>query len=168
MPASPDPWFTPDWPAPPNVRALFTTRGVAAGDGASAAPRQFFNLGDHVGDAPEAVAANRARLRQGLQGARPVFMNQVHGTAVLCLHAATPDGATADAAVCHQPGLACTVMVADCLPVLITDTQGSAVAAAHAGCAAWPVACWSRLCSLFGRWRPCIKRSMLSIKKQSS
>ena len=133
MPASPDPWFTPDWPAPPNVRALFTTRGVAAGDGASAAPRQFFNLGDHVGDAPEAVAANRARLRQGLQGARPVFMNQVHGTAVLCLHAATPDGATADAAVCHQPGLACTVMVADCLPVLITDTQGSAVAAAHAG-----------------------------------
>ena len=133
MPASPDPWFTPDWPAPPNVRALFTTRGVAAGDGASAAPRQFFNLGDHVGDAPEAVAANRARLRQGLQGARPVFMNQVHGTAVLCLHAATPDGATADAAVCHQPGLACTVMVADCLPVLLTDLQGRAVAAAHAG-----------------------------------
>ena len=133
MPASPDPWFTPDWPAPPNVRALFTTRGVAAGDGASAAPRQFFNLGDHVGDAPEAVAANRARLRQGLQGARPVFMNQVHGTAVLCLHAATPDGATADTAVCHQPGLACTVMVADCLPVLFTDAAGSVVAAAHAG-----------------------------------
>lgn len=125
-------WLQPDWPAPPRVRALFTTRGASADDGASAPPRDWFNLGDHVGDAPAAVAANRARLAAAL-GARPVFMNQVHGHDVLVLALGVLDGATADAAVSTAPGLACTVMVADCLPVLITDTAGRAVAAAHAG-----------------------------------
>ncbi|MDO5691022.1 MAG: peptidoglycan editing factor PgeF [Pseudomonadota bacterium] len=122
----------PDWPAPPNVRALLTTRGASGADGDSAAPYEFFNLGDHVGDEPLAVAGNRQRLQRAMD-ARPVFMNQVHGIGVLCLQRGTPDGVTADAAVCNQPGLACTVMVADCLPVLITDTQGRAVAGAHAG-----------------------------------
>ncbi len=125
-------WLRPDWPAPPHVRALFTTRGESAAHGASAAPFDFFNLGDHVGDDVAAVAANRARLSAAL-GARPVFMNQVHGHDVRLLSPGMPDGATADAAVSTVPGLACTVMVADCLPVLITDTAGRAVAAAHAG-----------------------------------
>jgi len=128
-------WLRPDWSAPPHVRALFTTRGESAADGASAPPCDFFNLGDHVGDDVAAVAANRARLGAAL-GARPVFMNQVHGHDVLALAPEVPevpDGATADAAVSTVPGLACTVMVADCLPVLITDTEGRAVAAAHAG-----------------------------------
>lgn len=124
--------LVPDWPAPPHVRALFTTRGGSGADGDSVAPYDFFNLGDHVGDAPPAVAANRARLQRAM-AARPVFMNQVHGTGVLHLRPGAPDGATADASVSDQPGLACTVMVADCLPVLVTDTQGRAVAAAHAG-----------------------------------
>ncbi|MDR1969032.1 MAG: peptidoglycan editing factor PgeF, partial [Burkholderiaceae bacterium] len=101
-------------------------------DGASAAPRDFFNLGDHVGDAPLAVAANRARLQQAL-AARPVFMNQVHGVQVARLSSATPDGLTADAAVTCERQLACTVLVADCLPVLISNVTGSVVAAAHAG-----------------------------------
>jgi len=123
-----------DWPAPPAVRALCTLRGAGAGDGASAAPRAFFNLGDHVGDAPAAVAANRARLRQAMGGARPVFMQQVHGAQVALLTGLTPDGGiTADAAVSAGRGLACTVLVADCLPVLITNAAGTAVAAAHAG-----------------------------------
>lgn len=126
-------WLAPDWPAPPSVRALFTTRGVSSADGASAAPFAYFNLGDHVGDAPAAVAANRARLTQALDGARPVFLNQVHGTAVCHVSADLPDGATADAAVSATPGVACTVMVADCLPVLFTNRAGTAVAAAHAG-----------------------------------
>lgn len=125
-------WLVPDWPAPPHVRAVFTTRGQGAGEGASAAPFDFFNLGGHVGDAPAAVAANRARLQRAL-GARPVYLDQVHGTQVLALHPDTPDGARADAALTDRPGLACTVMVADCLPVLLTDLQGRAVAAAHAG-----------------------------------
>ena len=75
------PLLVPDWPAPPGVRALFTLRGGSAADGASTAPRDFFNLGDHVGDAPAAVAANRARLQAAIS-ARPVFMNQVHGVQV--------------------------------------------------------------------------------------
>lgn len=125
-------WLVPDWPAPQHVRALFTTRGSSASDGASAAPCEFFNLGDHVGDAPAAVAANRERLQRAL-GARAVYLNQVHGTEVLALGPDTPDGVGADAALTDRPGLACTAMVADCLPVLITDLQGRAVAAAHAG-----------------------------------
>lgn len=126
------PWLRPDWPAPPQVHALCTTRGIGVADGASAAPCEFFNLGDHVGDAPAAVAANRARLRDAV-GARPVFMNQVHGVQVVQLTADSADGVAADAAVCNQPGLACTVMVADCLPVLLTNRAGTAVAAVHAG-----------------------------------
>ena len=122
----------PDWPAAPNVRAWFSLRGDSTADGASAAPRAYFNLGDHVGDDPAAVAANRARLQQDI-GARPVFLNQVHGVQVVDLDAATPDGVTVDAAVSLQPGLACTVMVADCLPVLFTNVAGTAVGAAHAG-----------------------------------
>jgi len=126
------PLLTPGWPAPPGVRALLTTRGRSVADGASAAPHDFFNLGDHVGDAPAAVAANRARL-QGAMNARPVFMNQVHGTQAMRLVPGVSDGVSADAAVTTHPQLACTVLVADCLPVLLTDAAGSAVAAAHAG-----------------------------------
>ncbi|MFV0680964.1 peptidoglycan editing factor PgeF [Ottowia sp.] len=130
------PALQPDWPAPPRVRAMFTLRGGGVQDGASTAPRQFFNLGDHVGDAPAAVAANRQRLMRAMAqkgGARPVFMQQVHGVQVAQLVLDTADGVQADAAVCAQPGVACTVMVADCLPVLFTNATGSVVAAAHAG-----------------------------------
>ena len=126
------PHLIPDWPAPPGVRALMTTRGSGPQEGASAAPRQFFNLGEHVGDAPSAVAANRARLVRTL-GARPVFLNQVHGVQVARLRPAMPDGQSADAAISTEAGLACTVLVADCLPVLLCDRAGPAVAAAHAG-----------------------------------
>lgn len=124
----PDEWQRPDWPAPPHVFALCTTRA----GGVSPPPYDSLNLGDHVGDAPTHVARNRAVLRLAL-GARPVFLQQVHGAQVVTLSAATPDGTQADAAVTAERGLACTMMVADCLPVLFTDTQGRAVAAAHAG-----------------------------------
>ena len=121
-------WLTPDWPAPPGVHAVFTTRQ----GGVSVAPWDSMNLGDHVGDAPAQVAANRALLGQAM-GAKPVFLQQVHGTAVLLLDGETPQGLAADAAMSSQRGLACTVMVADCLPVLFAHSDGSAVAAAHAG-----------------------------------
>jgi YfiH family protein len=121
-------WLTPDWPAPPGVRAVFTTRQ----GGVSVAPWDSMNLGDHVGDAPAPVAANRALLDEAM-GAKPVFLQQVHGTAVLLLDDETPQGLAADAAMSSQRGLACTVMVADCLPVLFAHSDGSAVAAAHAG-----------------------------------
>jgi hypothetical protein len=121
-------WLVPDWPAPPPVHALCTTRqgGVSGGN------YQSLNLGAHVGDAPGGVEANRARLHEAI-GARPVFLEQVHGTQVLALDAATPDGSRADGCTTTDRGVACTIMVADCLPVLFTDAAGRRVAAAHAG-----------------------------------
>lgn len=92
------------------------------------------NLGVAVGDDPVAVAGNRTRFAAAL-GARPVWLRQVHGTAVLQLHAHTDDApdVPADAAWTRERGVACTVQVADCLPVLFALRDGSAVAAAHAG-----------------------------------
>jgi YfiH family protein len=129
----------PNWPAPVQVQACFTTReggeslGVFAG----------LNLGAHVADDPAAVAANRYQLRESLHLSRePVWLNQVHGTAVypvdteLAAQPATPP--TADAAVTRLTDVALTVMTADCLPVLFCDRAGTVVATAHAG--------WRGLC----------------------
>jgi YfiH family protein len=120
----------PDWPAPAGVRALFTTRV----GGVSQPPFDSFNLGDHVGDDAASVMSNRARLRAITSPAKPVFLQQVHGTQVVHLDAATPDGTEADACVVRAgAGLAATIMVADCLPILFACRAGTAVAAAHAG-----------------------------------
>ena len=121
-------WLVPDWPAPAGVRAVFTTRT----GGVSRPPFDSMNLGSHVGDQPEAVAANRARLQQAI-GAKTVFLNQVHGCEAQVLQLDTPDGLAADACLTTQRQLACTIMVADCLPVLLTTRDGRVVAAAHAG-----------------------------------
>ena len=122
----------PDWPAPNNVRSLQTTRN----GGFSAAPYASLNLGDHVGDAPLAVARNRILL-QPLLPSEPVWLKQVHGTVVANAGQAScwPQ---ADACVTKHPGAVCAVMTADCLPVLLCDEQGSVVGAAHAG--------WHGLC----------------------
>lgn len=133
LPGVPEAWLRPDWPAPAHVHALCTTRAGGMSTGAYAS----MNLGDHVGDAPQAVAANRARLAAALRGpggaVRPVFLDQVHGAAVVRLGPGTPDRTAADGAWTAERGVACTVLVADCLPVLFTDRAGRRVAAAHAG-----------------------------------
>jgi len=122
-------WIEPDWPAPCRVRALSTTRR----GGVSAGPFLSLNLGDHVGDDPSAVAENRRRLAvvAGLP-CEPAWLRQVHGVNVVTLAPGTAGGA-ADAAIAREPGVVCAVLTADCLPVLFTNRQGSAVAAAHAG-----------------------------------
>jgi YfiH family protein len=120
-------WIVPEWSAPPAVRALVTTRR----GGVSAAPYASFNLAGHVGDAPAAVADNRARLRALLPD-EPLWLNQVHGTR--CVAAETAHaGIDADACVAHHAGPVCAVMTADCLPVLLCDRAGTAVGVAHAG-----------------------------------
>jgi polyphenol oxidase len=121
-------WLTPQWPAPARVRAVCTTRA----GGQSRAPFDALNLGDHVGDLAADVVANRARLQQVI-GAQPVFLSQVHGSEVVQISAAIQDGTSADGCLTDQRGLACTIMVADCLPVLLTNRSGTCVAAAHAG-----------------------------------
>lgn len=122
-------WLIPDWPAPGKVRSLLTTRL----GGVSRDVYSSFNLGLHVGDDPQAVAANRARL--AARTGKPVWLEQVHGTAVLDAARFTEveQAPQADAAFCREPGVACVVMTADCLPVLLCDEAGSVVAAAHAG-----------------------------------
>jgi YfiH family protein len=121
-----------EWELPPGVGAAFTTRL----GGVSEAPWDSFNLATHVGDDAAHVAANRAMLRKAL-GVRvePIWLNQVHGTEVLNLDVAAPTAlpVSADAAVTTRAGIACVVMVADCLPVLFTTRDGSRVGAAHAG-----------------------------------
>lgn len=129
MSVAPHPdWLVPDWPAPAGVHTLCTTRA----GGVSQGPYESLNLGDHVGDDPAAVAANRGRFADALQ-ARPVFLQQVHGSRAIELRDDTLDGAEADACWTTQRSLACTIMVADCLPVLLASMDGRAVAAAHAG-----------------------------------
>jgi YfiH family protein len=120
-------WLVPDWPAPESVRALQTLRT----GGCSAAPWDSFNLGDHVGDDPSHVAANRAALMAALP-AEPRWLRQVHGNVAVNadLLINSPE---ADAAFSRQSGTVCAVMTADCLPVLFCDRAGTVVAAAHAG-----------------------------------
>ncbi len=120
--------IVPQWPVGPSVQALCSTRA----GGVSRAPWDSLNLGDHVGDDPGSVAANRRLYAQSL-GVRPVFLQQVHGTGRVAIDADTPDGTQADACFTRERGVACTIMVADCLPVLFADTHSGLVAAAHAG-----------------------------------
>lgn len=126
------PVILPDWPAPACVKALQTTRlgGVSQGIYAS------LNLGDHVKDLPQHVAANRQLLSPYLPS-EPVWLNQVHGVRVIdaalssCLE-------SADASFSTRKQVVCVTMTADCLPVLLCDQAGSMVAAVHAG--------WRGLC----------------------
>ncbi|MFZ2974883.1 MAG: peptidoglycan editing factor PgeF [Ferribacterium limneticum] len=119
--------LVPDWPAPARVRSLQTLRGA----GCSLAPWDSFNLGDHVGDDPAHVAANRAALRDHLP-AEPAWLKQVHGIATVNPKK-SPKMKEADAAFTRDSGVVCAVMTADCLPVLFCDRAGTVVAAAHAG-----------------------------------
>jgi polyphenol oxidase len=142
----------PGWSAPPNVRALVTTRDggvseppfgrwMATGEpGASEEGRELpggLNLGRLSGDDLDHVEANRSRLI-AYAGVPAAWLKQVHGAGVVdaadALHAVRAgELLSADASVTDRPGIACTVMVADCMPVLLCDSAGRAVGAAHAG-----------------------------------
>lgn len=127
-------WLRPDvgpTGTGPGVRALMSARA----GGISRPPWDSCNLGDHVQDDVGAVRHNRAVFAQHL-GAQPVWLQQVHGDRVVRLSAdklgdtSTP---IADGALTTEPGVACVVMVADCLPILLAAPDGRGVAALHAG-----------------------------------
>jgi len=122
-------WLRPDWQAR-GVGALMTTRA----GGVSRSAFESMNVRDGLGDEPQAVAHNQALLAEAI-GASPVYLNQVHGRHVVRLHAGGDPTARpeADASVTTDPGVACAVQVADCLPVLFAAPRGTGVAAAHAG-----------------------------------
>ena len=122
----------PDWPAPPNIRAVVTTRDLP---GASKPPFQRFNLGVRCGDDAAAVVANRAALVEMLElPEEPRWLRQVHGIDVHDADALLADvDPEADAAVTHQPGRVLAILTADCMPVFVCADDGTAVGIAHAG-----------------------------------
>jgi len=125
-------FIIPDWPAPANVKAIQTTRL----GGYSVAPYGSLNLGLHVQDDGLAVTKNRQLLSDYLPS-EPVWLNQVHGVEVIdatksmCVQ-------DADASFSKNKNVVCVTMTADCLPVLLCNQQGTAVASIHAG--------WRSLC----------------------
>lgn len=115
----------PTWPAPANITAACSLRVGGASDSPFGA-----NVALHVDDNPDTVLLNRRKLLDGLGITACSWLNQVHGTVVV---SAASQLQTADAVVTREQGIACAVMTADCLPILITDTHGSVVAALHCG-----------------------------------
>lgn len=114
------------------VRRVTTSRA----GGVSAPPFDSFNLGDHVGDDPSHVAANRLRLAEkiGLTPDRLVWMDQIHGRSVAVVDGPRPDPIDAtDAVVTTVKDLALVVLAADCVPMLLSDDAAGVVAAVHAG-----------------------------------
>lgn len=114
------------------VRRVVTSRS----GGVSVAPFDSFNLGDHVGDDPAAVEANRRRLADGigLPFERLVWMEQIHSRNVTVVDGPVdgPVPAT-DALVTKEPGLALVTLSADCVPILLSDDEAGVIAAVHAG-----------------------------------
>ncbi len=123
--------WRPNWPLPSNVKCVLTHRA----GGVSKVPYDSFNLAEHVGDDPQAVAANRSRLSDYLHG-RPVrWLKQVHGNDLIQTSSEDDFNRVPEADACfsQSPGVVCAVMTADCLPILVCDEAGTTVAAIHAG-----------------------------------
>lgn len=128
--------IVPQWAAPDCVRACSTTRV----GGVSQAPWDSLNVGAHCGDNAQDVDQNRQQVFAAAEfPAAPIWLEQVHGNAVLRLEGQSFKHKRADASWTRLPGTVCAVMTADCLPVLFCNLQGSEVAAAHAG--------WRGLCA---------------------
>ena len=122
-------WLVPDWPAPANIHAATTLRtgGVSQGS--------YFSLNPatHVSDDTERVRQNRQIIREMLDlPAEPIWLDQIHSSrAVKALNPPSPQ--QADASYTNESGVVCAVMTADCLPLLVCSTDGTQVAAIHAG-----------------------------------
>ncbi|QFH51053.1 purine nucleoside phosphorylase YfiH [Leclercia adecarboxylata] len=128
--------IVPQWPAAAGVAACSSTRIGGVSEGAW----ESLNLGAHCGDDLNHVEENRQRMfAAGQLPSKPVWLEQVHGTAVLRLTGEPYASKRADASYSNTPGTVCAVMTADCLPVLFCNRAGTEVAAAHAG--------WRGLCA---------------------
>lgn len=114
---------------PRGVHAAISTRG----GGISAGPYQSANMGEHVGDHPAHVASNRERLATQCGVHQWQWLQQVHGVDVIEVTDHPIPAAIADGAITSHKGIACAVLTADCLPVLMCAADGSEVAALHAG-----------------------------------
>jgi len=126
----------PDWPdCPPNVKAYSSTRigGVSLAPYGDITGDAGLNIGDHVGDSPDAVRINRECLSDYML--EPVtFLSQIHGNiAIDVAGLVSGQYVEADACFASSPKLTCVVLTADCLPILLASADGHCVAAVHAG-----------------------------------
>ncbi len=122
--------IVPNWPAPKNVKAFASTRV----GGFSTGSYQGLNLGAHVGDDRSVVEKNRNWLaQQANMPSDPIWLNQTHSTVVAEVSELTAQVLDADGVFTSATNLVCSAMTADCLPVMLTNTQGTQVAAVHAG-----------------------------------
>ena len=122
-------WITADWPAPANIHTATTLRtgGVSQGEFSS------LNPADHVHDKRQHVLANRQCIKNMLAlPTEPAWLQQTHSVDVVCADQVGP-GAVADASFTAKSNIVCTVLTADCLPVLLCDQQGLMIAAIHGG-----------------------------------
>ena len=130
MTADPSRFIYPDWPAPANIFAACTTRQGGESRGAFAS----LNPASHVGDNWQTVQQNRIVISSALGlPAEPLWLNQVHGAAIAGFDKQYQEPPEADAVMTRQPNQVCVVQTADCLPLLICDSQGQELAAIHAG-----------------------------------
>jgi len=122
--------IVPNWPAAKHIKAFSSTRIGGFSDG----EYQGLNLGTHVGDELTKVEQNRAWLTQQTQmPSAPVWLNQTHSTVVAEVNSPTEQVLDADGLFTQSRGVVCSAMTADCLPVVLTNLQGTQVAAVHAG-----------------------------------
>ncbi len=122
-------WIEADWPAPENIKAYTTLRS----GGVSQEPFNSLNLATHVGDNEHHVIENRLRLQQQLKlPQQPLWLQQTHSNISVCANN-SHEGIEADAIYSLQANTVCAVLTADCLPIVLCDTQGTVVAAIHGG-----------------------------------
>ena len=120
--------FIPDWPAPRNVKAIITQRL----GGTSPPPYNSFNLSYSVGDSERNVTNNRLLLEKIIKKS-PRWLNQIHGSNVILAETINDSEVEADGSFTRKNNVVCALTVADCVPVLICDNNGTTVAAIHAG-----------------------------------
>ena len=121
-------FFSADWPAPGHIKTCITTRQ----NGYSIKPFNSFNLATHVDDDPEHVKANRRKLLEVLPST-PHWLDQQHTNTCIQINPQTDRTPLADAAYTSEGNIVCCVLTADCLPLLITNEQGTLVSSIHAG-----------------------------------
>ena len=122
-------WITADWPAAENIHTATTLRtgGVSQGDYSS------LNPADHVHEKLQHVIQNRQLIKQMLAlPGDPVWLGQTHSTKAVCANRVTSNP-EADASYTTKSNIVCTILTADCLPVLLCDQQGTMIAALHGG-----------------------------------
>ena len=118
-------FFIPEWPVPSHIKAIQTLRV----GGESKGKYKSFNVATHVDDDVNLVNANRAILNQYLPS-RPFWLHQTHSVDVIELPSQALNG---DASFTKTKNVVCVVQTADCLPLLVTNKEGTVVAAIHAG-----------------------------------